>query len=158
MQLSTQTICQILFSQTLQVGGGVPETPEAEAEAIPDGWLFANGTWYCYENGQPCTGWVTRIGVEYYLQLDGAVTTGWYTADGQSHYFSGTGALCRGWVTTPEGTYYWGNDGVMAQGLQEIEGKCYWFGTDGRLWTDGTVTVEDVLYHIDSNGVAVPVA
>lgn len=128
------------------------------ADPITDGWVYANGTWYCYENGVPCTGWVTRFGVEYYLKADGSVTTGWAEEDGWVRYFSATGALCNGWVTTPGGTYYWVSDGVIAQGLQEIEGKCYWFGTDGKLWTDGRATVGETVYHIDGNGVAVPAA
>ena len=65
-------------------------TADTTAES---GWFVKNGTWYCYENGAPCTGWVTRIGVQYYLKEDGSVTTGTAQIAGQLRHFSATGAL-----------------------------------------------------------------
>lgn len=128
---------------------------QVRPEAAKEGWFVENDTWYCYENGAPCTGWATRIGVDYYLKEDGSVTTGWTEVDGENRYFSATGALCRGWITTWEGTCYQGVDGVPVTGLQNIEGSLYYFGEDGFLADGGTVTWEGITYTINSNGIAV---
>lgn len=157
MELLSQTVSQTLICQILCVGTAEVEAVTEETETTPDGWFLKNDTWYCYENGQPCTGWVTRIGVDYYLKDDGSVTTGWMEEAGWIRYFSATGALCDGWVTTAEGTYYWIGDGVMATGLQQIEEKVYWFAEDGLLGCGGTVTVDDALYTVNPDGTAVPV-
>lgn len=149
-------ICQELLQQTLQVGESVQVVSAEHKETVPDGWFLEKGTWYCYENGQPRTGWVTRIGVDYYLKEDGSVTTGWMEEDDKIRYFSATGALCSGWVTTREGTYYFIDEGVIATGLQQIEEKRYWFEPDGRLRTGGTVTYEETVYNIRKDGTAVP--
>lgn len=153
---AVENVSHLLLSQPLDVGvDGQPlETTDTPKEK--DGWFQENGTWYCYENGQPCTGWVTRIGVDYLLKEDGSVTTGWSEEDGWIRYFSATGALCNGWVTTPDGMYYWISDGVMATGLTEIDDTSYYFAEDGRLSYGGTVTVEDIFYKVNPDGSAVP--
>lgn len=155
-ELTMVPICQELLQQTLYVGESAQVVSAEQTETVPDGWFLEKGTWYCYENGQPCTGWVTRIGVDYYLKEDGSVTTGWLEADEGIRYFSATGALCSGWVTTREGIYYFIDEGVMATGLQQIEEKLYWFKPDGRLLTGGTVTHGDTVYNIRKDGTAVP--
>lgn len=124
-------------------------------ETTKEGWFVEDGTWYCYENGAPRTGWITRIGVDYYLKEDGSVTTGWAEVEGEKRYFSATGALCRGWITTWEGTCCQGTDGVPVKGLQSIEDSLYYFGEDGFLLEDGTVTWEGVTYTIHHDGTVV---
>ena len=153
-ELTQTTIRQNIFQQTLCVGAEAPEEEEEKPETPTDGWFLEDGTWYCYENGQPRTGWVTKIGVDYFLNADGSVTTGWLKEDGRVRYFSETGALCSGWVTTWEGTYYFINDGVVACGLQQIGDKLYCFASDGRLLTKGTVTHEGIVYQINPDGTA----
>lgn len=119
-----------LLEQSLVVGTAEPAEEEPK-EQVKDGWFFENGTWYCYSEGAPCTGWVTRFGVDYFLQEDGSVTTGWQEEDGWLRYFSACGALCNGWTITDRGLYYWISDGVYATGEQTIDGKQYLFGEDG---------------------------
>lgn len=119
-----------LLEQSLVIGTAEPAALDAQQQ-FKDGWFFENGTWYCYENGAPCTGWVTRFGVDYFLQEDGAVTTGWQQEEDWVRYFSDTGALCSGWTTTDRGLYYWVSDGVYATGRQSIGAKQYLFGDDG---------------------------
>ena len=152
---TVENISHVLLSQLLDVGVDGESLETAEITQEKDGWFQENGIWYCYEGGQPCTGWVTRIGVDYLLKEDGSVTVGWSEEDGWIRYFSATGALCNGWVTTPDGVYYWVSDGVMATGLTEIDGGCYYFGEDGKLFRCGSVTVEDILYKINPDGTAV---
>lgn len=152
---TVETVSHVLLSQLLDVGVEGEPLEAADSPQEKDGWFQENGTWYCYENGQPCTGWVTRIGVDYLLKEDGSVTTGWSEEDGWIRYFSATGALCSGWVTTPDGTYYFISDGVMATGLTQIDDTEYYFGEDGRLFHGGSVTVADILYKINPDGTAV---
>ena len=148
---------QVLYCEPLVVGNcpaesSVPDDPETK-----DGWFVRNGIWYCYQQGVPCTGWVTRLGVSYYLKEDGSVTTGWTTVEGVKRYFSPTGALCTGWVDAPEGTYYWDKEGTMVTGLCEIDGKRYCFTDEGTLITTGTVTYEDTNYTVQADGRVLPV-
>lgn len=144
-----QTLCR----QVLTVG-------KAEALTLPEettaknGWFEDNGTWYCYENGKPVTGWGSRLGVGYYLNEDGSVTTGWATIDGNLRYFTPTGAAATGWVTTYAGVHYWFADGKIATGLQTIDGVTYYFDQDGVLVTWGSVTVNGQTYTLGADGIA----
>ena len=128
-----------------------------QKQTAGEGWFVKDGIWYCYENGAPRTGWVTRIGVKYYLQADGSVTTGWAEMDGQTRYFSTTGALCRGWFMIDDQMYYQNADGVLAKGLQAIDGKMRYFGKTGALLQDGRITINGMTYSI-IDGVAVRTA
>lgn len=106
---------------------------QAEKAPVENGWFVQDGTWYCYENGAPCTGWVTRIGVRYYLKEDGSVTTGKARVDDLSRHFSATGALCQGWLVLPQGTYYLDDEGIPVMGFREIDGVSYYFDEDGLV-------------------------
>ena len=144
---------QELCREILTVGNAEPIalTPVSIAQ---EGWFTYNNTWYYYQDGKAYSGWITRVGVDYFLQSDGSVTTGWAEIEGVKRYFSATGALCHGWVTTNEGVYYWHPDGTMAVGMQPIDGSTYFFDTEGLLKTEGTVTWEGVEYLIAPDGLA----
>ena len=116
-----------------------------------ESWFQENGKWFCYENGVPLTGWVTRISVTYYLAEDGSAVTGWNEIDGQLHYFSATGALCRGWFTDQDKIFYQDAEGVPVKGLQQIGGKQYFFCEDGSLLTKGTVTLEGMTFSVNED-------
>lgn len=127
-----QSAC--LYSQSLQVGKGkAVEALSQETKVPADGFSYQNGTWYCYENGNPLTGWTECLGVSYYLQANGAVTTGWAEIDGKMRYFSATGALCTGWLTQEEGITYRDAQGLPLTGEQVIEGAVYTFNESGIL-------------------------
>ena len=111
----------LLAKQNLQVGG---EEPAGEArpammrsvEQVREGWFFENGSWYCYENGQPKVGWVENAGVAYYLDDAGAALTGWQSVDGSLYKFSGSGAKLCAMEAEYEGAVYVLNDtGVATQ-------------------------------------------
>lgn len=125
--------------------------------AKKDGWIWQNGTWYCYENGRACTGWVLEHGVRYYLDENGAATTGWAVVDGQNCFFSTTGALCTGWISTPEGMHYCFSDGRFANGWQTIGASRYYFD-EGLLQTEGQRRDGDIVYAFQADGKATPVA
>lgn len=147
----------LLKSCTLQVGGSRHRTVESPApleEAVRDGWFRENGTWYCYADGAPRTGWVTHLGVRYYLQPDGSVTTGMKTVDGKQVYFSSTGALVTGWLTAEGITGYRLSDGTAATGWQTVDGQLYCFEADGQLLTDTQLVKDAVTYLLDGDGKA----
>ena len=126
---------------------------QIDKQALRGGWVVKGDKWYCYENDAPCTGWVERNGVKYYLQADGSVTTGWAEVEGQRRYFSNTGALCRGWFAANGEQYYQGADGVVAKGLLAIDGKMHYFNKTGALVKEGRVTVDGMTYSI-TDGIA----
>lgn len=148
-----------LVQQTFWIGPA-PRTdhlqPQLPPVEKPEGWVWKNGVWYCYENGQPCTGWVKNMGVRYYLQETGAVTTGWAEIDGKAYCFSATGALCVGWVSTAEGMRYCLANGQFADGWQTIDASRYYFA-EGLLQTQGSRIEGDVEYAFQPDGRAVRV-
>lgn len=143
-------------SRSLQVGGSPREramVPQEE-QTPSEGWFRNQGTWYCYKNGQPATGWVTHLGVRYYLCEDGSVTTGVQTIDGKELYFSATGALATGWLIREGKTGYRTAEGVSVTGWQTIEGKLYCFGEDGVMLTNTEQVKDGVTYQIAKDGTA----
>lgn len=114
-------------------------------ESGENGWFVRDDNWYCYENGKPCTGWTTRIGVDYYLGKDGKVTTGKVQVEGTLRYFSSTGALSLGWIALPEGVCYQTKEAGLLKGLQEIDGSLYYFNENGYLQKDSPATPEEIL-------------
>lgn len=147
-----------VHTQPLAVGQltlGKTRQGKTEDPILRDGWFLLDGKWYFYKFQKPCIGWVTYLGVDYYLQKDGSVTTGLAQVEGWMRYFSGTGALCTGWITTEDGTYCWLEDGMQAIGWQEIDGMLYCFGEDGLLITEGTLEKDGVTYKIQEDGSAI---
>ncbi len=162
--LMTQYVEQEVHKQSFVVSTDAEKEPEVTADTVEirttsqkmqDGWFWENGTWYCYEKGSPCSGWIYHLGVVYYLKEDGAATTGFAQVDGQQQYFSATGALCKGWLVTQEGTRYWLDDGSEAKLWQQIDGQRYYFGQDGLLVTEGIVADGDETYELQADGKAV---
>ena len=154
--LVTQYQETCLYTQILTPGKTIRgvSAPTQTQKTVRDGWFLEDGIRYFYRAGQPCTGWVTYLGVDYYLQDNGAVTTGLASVDGWMRYFSATGALCSGWVTTQDATYFWMPDGTLATGLQEIESNLYLFSEEGMLITDTTLEYEGIPYKIGADGIA----
>ena len=148
-----------LAKQTFWVGAA-PRTELPHFRQIvrekKDGWVWQDDTWYYYNEGKPCTGWVRNMGVEYYIGKDGAVTTGWTEVDGKLCYFSATGALCTGWLSAPEGMRYCFEDGTFANGWQTIGTSLYYFD-EGLLQVEGSRDNGDVRYTFQPDGKAVVV-
>ena len=145
-----------LESRNMQVGGN-PRAKSAlptQEQVTQNGWFSRQGKWYCYEAEKPCEGWVTHLGVRYYLQPDGAVTTSAQTVDGKALYFSATGALVTGWLTVEGKTSYRTAEGIALTGWQTLEGKLYCFGEDGVMLTDTEQVKDGVTYQIAKDGTA----
>lgn len=149
---------QLLYAASLCVGEDISRSRSVApvgSEEEHDGWFVKEGVWHYYKHGKPCRGWVTYLGVEYYLKDDGSVTTGWEEIDGFKRFFSATGAVCTGWLTAADGVHYWLPDGTEAVGKQVIKGKTYFFTEEGVMITEGTVEEDGVTYKIQGSGIAV---
>lgn len=150
----------LLAEETLWVGEkGEEAAPVTEnrLKEEKDGWYWEEGTWYCYENNKPRTGWYTYMGVTYYLDDSGAVTTGWTTIEEKEYYFTDTGAMHTGWLQTKKGLRYSGVDGVFVKGWQVIDYSKYFFSDKGYAQTKGTHAEGSVNYKFQKDGKAIPV-
>ena len=92
MGFTTQSVTVTLLEQPFVVGTAEPLQLSSQEEPA-DGWVFKDGNWYCYEAGQPCTGWITRFGIQYFLQDNGAVATGEQQIADVWYLFSDNGIL-----------------------------------------------------------------
>lgn len=149
-----------LLEQQILVIGNVELPTEArtpEEPAPKNGWVWEEGTWYRYAEGQPVRGWIREQGIWYYLQEDGAVTTGRATIEEKTYYFTATGAMCTGWVTTEKGVRYLLSDGMAATGWMTIGGSRYYFEETGRMKKSGTMEDGDVRYRFQADGKAVKI-
>ena len=156
LEYSHKTV--LLQEQLLTVGDAeIPAQPKLAEETPKDGWVWQEGVWYRYQQGQPQRGWIREQGVWYYLQEDGAVTTGSEEIDGTTYYFSDTGAMCTGWYATSRGMRYLLEDGTVATGWQVIDGSRYYFTETGSMRKSGTLTDGNVRYRFQSDGRAVEV-
>lgn len=160
MQLESGYVRQVLYDGKLCVAEkpeNVPVSLQTNMEnthALADGWLLKKDKWYYFRQGQPVSGWIEDLGVQYYLKEDGEVTTGWAEIDGVKWYFSPTGALCSGWLAVEDGTVYLQKVGGLAMGWQTIDGYKYFFESNNRLLTEGYKKEGDVRYKIQSDGKA----
>lgn len=137
----------LVDSSSFTVGNAIPaamsktaKTVKTETKPISDGWQYADGKWYYYENQAPRTGWFCYDGVDYYLLEDGAAATGWQNINGVNRWFSETGAMRTGWLETAEGSYYMLSNGVPATGLMTVGQSQYLFDESGKMLTE---TIEE---------------
>lgn len=150
----------LVGSSSFTVGEAVPaamsksvKPVEAEIKTVSDGWQYAGGNWYYYENNLPRTGWFCYDGIDYYLLEDGRAATGWQNINGMDRWFSETGAMRTGWLETNEGCYYLLSNGVPAIGLTAVGEALYFFDETGIMLTDTTIELEGKTYCIASDGI-----
>lgn len=122
---------------------------EAPAPAVKNGWVYENGTWYCFDQGTPLTGWQKVDGILYYLQADGSVSTDWTLVDGQLKLFTGTGAMRTGWVNTKMGRQYLLPNGNTVRGWLQVDGQYYYFNELGVLQEDHMRTTMNRMAQLD---------
>jgi len=144
-----------LYSGSFSVGH-VTEWVSVQAAAkdtqTPDGWVYQQGSWYYYEQGVPCSGWICQNGLDYYLQEDGSVTTGWARINGKDRLFTDTGAMRTGWVEAENGTMYLLSNGVAAIGWRTVDRERYYFGSDGLMVTDTWCEEDGAKYYLQTDG------
>lgn len=111
----------------------IAEAVAPETETVKNGWYYEGQTWYCYKQGEPCSGWVRSAGVSYYLKEDGSVTTGWAQVEGRQRLFTATGALVTGWAEEQGERCYLDANGLPVTGWYRIDGTYYYFNEQGIL-------------------------
>lgn len=144
--------------------------------AMATGWTDVDGArYYLNQDGVMQTGWHVAGDVDYYLSpSSGKMIIGWREIDGSWYYFNEAGQKQTRWLTLADQTYYLGNDGKMLTGWQTIDNSWYFFNeagqrqtgvldlngvmyyldpTTGIMAANTTMTIHDVNYNIDANGV-----
>lgn len=117
LDVITQEI--LLYENTLQIGK-ITNTQSKNALSAPadaplDGFVWQDGKWYVYQDGEPVNGWFTYLGVTYYAYEDGLLATGWTEIDGESYCFTQNGCLYTGWLTQADGTRYLLEEGILQE-------------------------------------------
>ena len=111
------------------------------------GWKNVDGGWR-YFNPYMAKHGVYKIDDAYYVfDKDGKMFTGGWLLVGEGEYYASTYSHY---------VYAFGS-GKAATGVQTIGGKTYVFTTEGALYTNTSVTVKNVTYVADANGVATKV-
>ena len=146
--------------------GGQPST----------GWLTQNGTdYYLTEaTGRMADGWLQMADGWHYFNGSGAMQTGWVSDGAAWYYLSNGGVMQTGWLPDGQNRYYLRDSGAMAIGWRQLDGIWYyfngsgamqtgWVGDDrawyylnpatGAMFANTEITVDQVLYQVDANGV-----
>lgn len=124
----------MLEQKTFTVGyEAIPVSETVETKIASTGWVFEDGVWRYYQNGEFRTGWLCSGGVDYYLLADGAAATGWQEINGKMRFFSNTGAMRTGWLDDNGAVYYLLSNGVPVTGERIIDDVMHTFGVDGIL-------------------------
>jgi hypothetical protein len=132
-------------------GGDTDDPPVAD-----DGWVYANGVWKFYTDGEAAIGWIHDGKAWYYLDSDGEMQTGWFydQSDKAWYYLAGNGAMKTGWVKDDGSWYYLRGDGKMVWGkwLHDADGNWYYLSGNGEMLT-GKQMVGEKTYSFKMNGV-----
>lgn len=152
--LATEQV--VLVDRFFYVGAETQQqdNPAARTAQVQEGWVYAQGKWYYYKNGEPYSGWLSDNGIDYYLGEDGSVTTGWVRINGKERFFSGTGAMRTGWMDRDGDRIYLLRNGVTATDWRRIDGKYYFFGGNGVMRTDGWIEFNGFRYYVNADGEA----
>ena len=112
------------------------------------------------KNGKLKLGWFSVGNKKYYATTGEGVYTGIRDIDGQSYLFnSPSGALLKGWRTYQGNKYYCTRKtGALAKGMGSIGGRLYYFDEAGVMQKSKVVTVDNVAYSINANGICTKIA
>lgn len=103
--------------------------------ALKMGWIHDGGTWYFADSeGVMQTGWLKDAGEDYYLRPSGAMAVGWKELDNSWYYFESSGAMAKGWAGSDESGWYYLDPGT------------------GKMYASTQMTIDNVEYRIDENG------
>ena len=131
-----------------------------------NGWVNENNNWTYYQDGQVASGrdytylpTINGEGNSWYLVDNGVVQSGVQQWAGSYYDFDANNNYQRvdnNYVQSQWGDWYlFGNDGRILSGLQNWQGQTYYFDPSTFTKVVNTdVTVNNVKYHLDANGVA----
>lgn len=103
-----------------------------------DAWIN-DGTGWFYMNGEglASTGWLEKLGLNYYLDdTTGRMVTGWKQLSDKWYFFNASGAMSTGWLDDNGSRYFLNNDGTMKTGwLQQMNQYYYLDEASGKMAT-----------------------
>jgi hypothetical protein len=128
--------------------------PPVNPPAEDNGWVYANGTWKFYTDGEAVTGWIHDGKAWYYTNANGEMQTGWIYDQNKWYYLAGNGAMKTGWVQTDGSWYYLSGNGAMIAGkwFKDTDGSWYYLSGNGKMLT-GKHKIGGKAYTFKANGV-----
>ena len=136
------------------------------AKKVPaeGGWFTIDNKWYYYDPELVCysDGIYDIKGTKYGFNYKGVMYDNCRfemqdSEDDQYHYYhakSGGALTVNNWVSDHGFWYYYGADGAeYGEGKYTIGKINYYFNWAGRLFTNGNIVLDGILYHADANGV-----
>lgn len=91
--------------------------------------------WTPEDPASPKEGWITRNGMDFYLDGNGEYLTGWQQIGDKTYCFNSMGVRLEGWQEIQGNRYYLYKDGGYAVGWERIDGADYFFEKDGIMQT-----------------------
>ena len=136
------------------------------AKKVPaeGGWFTIDNKWYYYDPELVCysDGIYDIKGTKYGFNYKGVMYDNCRfemqdSEDDQYHYYhakSGGALTVNNWGSDHGFWYYYGADGAeYGEGKYTIGKINYYFNWAGRLFTNGNIVLDGILYHADANGV-----
>ncbi|MDR1068556.1 MAG: DUF6273 domain-containing protein, partial [Clostridiales Family XIII bacterium] len=140
-------------------GDGIPdynEDPTHPQNNPPkaDGWVYENGAWKFFIDGEAKIGWLYDDGAWYYTNKDGIMQTGWIYDHNTWYYLAGNGKMKTGWVKDDGNWYYLSGNGAMvwSKWFHDTDGSWYYLSGNGKMLT-GKQRIGGKVYSFKGNGV-----
>lgn len=115
------------------------------------GWVYENGNWYFYVNGEYVTGWKKIKKKWYFFDTDGVMKTGWVHEGNKWYYMDESGAMVTGWQYIDDKWYFFKGSGLMQTGWQKWKDEWYYLNNDGSMAV-GWKEVGKATYYFHKNG------
>lgn len=116
-----------------------------------NGWVYRDGNWFYYVNGNVARGWRSVDNIWYYFANSGIMLTGWQLINGSWYYMDASGAMTTGWQPVDGVWYYMNTSGAMTTGWQKVNGTWYYMDASGAMQT-GWQFVNGAWYYMNANG------
>lgn len=122
---------------------------------MAQGWLLKEDGWRYFDlNGAMQTGWVMDQGTWYHLRADGIMSKGLIEDNGSYYFLRDSGAMATGWRMLGDSWYYFGGDGAMKTGWIGDDRAWYYLNPEnGKMYANTQITVNNITYNVDENGV-----
>jgi methionine-rich copper-binding protein CopC len=143
------------YTVTAEDGTEKTYTVTVTVASVADGWVYEDGVWKYFIDGEAKTGWLYDTGYKawFYLGSDGSMQTGWEYDGGEWYYLAPNGEMHTGWVKDKNSWYYLAGNGVMAANRWlHDDGSWYYLSSSGKMLT-GKQRIGGETYTFKSNGV-----
>ena len=123
-----------------EIRDSIMKEADKDSNKHKEGWEFASGKWYYYDNnGTMKTNWY-KVGSQwYYFDKDGTMKTNWYKVGNGWYYLGEDGAMRTNWQYEGKRWYYLASDGAMRTGWVLVSGKWYYLNSGGDMAVNTTI-------------------